>query len=122
MQPFKYKPPRVSTGELRTPIIFYKYQPNDGPEPGEAEKEELYRCWAKVDQVWLRDLELAKSNGTLSDVTLTIRDPMGDFKPSNKHYLSIDDAFYKDKRYNIKAVQPDLQSRGYINIIAGLTE
>lgn len=38
MQPFKYKPPRVKTGDLRTPVIFHEYTANEGPEPGEYEK------------------------------------------------------------------------------------
>lgn len=122
MQPFKYKPPRVSTGDLRTPVIFYEYTPNDGPEPGEMEKRVLYKCWAKVDHVWLKDLELAKSNGTLSDLTITIRDPNADYVPTNKHYLSIDALEYKDNRYNVKHVQPDLQNKKFITIVAGLVE
>ncbi|PKR82567.1 phage head completion protein [Heyndrickxia camelliae] len=122
MQPFSYKPPRVNTGELRTPVVFYQFSPNDGPEPGEAEKKVLYNAWAKVDSVWLKDLETAKSNGTLTDLTITIRDPQNDYFPTNKHYLSIDHPMYRDKRYNIKGVQPDLQNKDFITIVAGLSE
>ncbi|MFH0070536.1 phage head-tail adapter protein [Peribacillus sp. NPDC056705] len=122
MQPFKYKPPRVNTGDLRTPITFYEYAPNKGPEPGESEKEILHQAMAKVDHVWLKDMEMAKSNGTLSDITITIRDPQADYIPTNKHVLSIDDARYRDKRYNIKHVQPDLKKKDFIKIVAGLIE
>lgn len=122
MQPFKYKPPRVNTGDLRTPITFYEYVANEGPEPGESEKNTLYKAWAKIDNVWLKDLEIAKANGTLSDVTITIRDPQADFTPNNKHFLSIDASEYHDKRFNVKHVQPDLQNKGFITIVAGLTE
>ncbi|WP_336866388.1 phage head-tail adapter protein [Peribacillus frigoritolerans] len=122
MQPFKYKPPRVNSGDLRTPITFYEYAPNNGPEPGESEKKVLHQAMAKVDHVWLKDMEMAKSNGTLSDITITIRDPQADYIPTNKHFLSIDDAMYRDKRFNIKHVQPDLQNKDFIKIVAGLTE
>ncbi|MFB4471822.1 head-tail adaptor protein [Oceanobacillus caeni] len=122
MREIKYKPPRVHNGELNTPITFYEYIPKQGPEPGEDEKRVLFNSWAKVDEVWLKDLETAKSNGTLSDVTITIRDPQSDYIPSNKHYLSIDAIQYKDKRYNIKHVQPDLQNHSFITIVAGLSE
>ncbi|WP_350300600.1 phage head completion protein [Peribacillus frigoritolerans] len=122
MQPFKYKPPRVNTGDLRTPIYFYKYVANEGPEPGESEKEILYQAWAKIDNVWMKDLEIAKANGTLSDITITIRDPQADYIPNNKHYLSIDALEYRDKRYNVKHVQPDLQNKGFITIVAGIKE
>ncbi|MBK5446099.1 MULTISPECIES: phage head-tail adapter protein [unclassified Peribacillus] len=122
MQPFKYKPPRVKTGDLRTFITFYEYAPNNGPEPEESEKKILYEGWSKVVNVWLKDLEIAKSNGTLSDITITIRDPHADYIPTNKHYLSIDAPEYLDKRYNIKHAQPDLQNKEFITIVARLTE
>ncbi|MDM8098663.1 MULTISPECIES: phage head completion protein [Oceanobacillus] len=118
MRDFKYKPPRVHSGQLRTPITFYEYAPNDGPEPGESQKSVLYECMCKVDRVWLKDLELAKSNGTLSDITITIRDPQGDYRPNNTHYLEIDDVDYKDLPYNIVTAQPNLQDRRFIDIVA----
>lgn len=122
MQPFKYKPPRVNTGDLCTPIMFYEYAANEGPEPGESEKNVLYQTWAAIDNVWLKDLEIAKANGTLADITIKIRDPQADYIPNNKHYLSIDAPEYHDKRFNVKHVQPDLQNRKFITIVAGLTE
>lgn len=122
MQPFKYKPPRVNTGGLRTPIIFYEYQANTGPEPGEKEKSPVYKAWAKVDEVWMKDLEIAKSNGTLSDITIIMRDPQGEFIPNNKHYISIDASDYQEKRYNVQHVQPDPQEHSFINVIARLVE
>lgn len=122
MREFKYKSPRIHTGELRTPVFFYEYDPNEGPLPGEKEKKVLFQTWAKVDEVWLKDLEFAKSNGTLSDVTITMRDPLGEFIPTNNHYLSIEAPEYLNKRYNIKHVQPNLQDRRFINIVAGLSE
>jgi head-tail adaptor len=112
----------LSKGILNTRVTFYKFVPNDGPEPGEVEERALYKAWAKVDEVWLKDIEIAKSNGTLSDVTITIRDPRGTYQPNNMHYLSIDSAYYKEKRYNIKHVQPDLQNKRYIRIVAGLKQ
>jgi head-tail adaptor len=117
----RYKRPRINTGDLRTSITFFEYAAPDGPEPVEAEINTLFTAWAKVEKVWMKDLELAKSNGTLSDVTITIRDPQADFIPTNHHYLSIDAPEYQDKRFNIKEVLPDLQNRQFITIVAGLS-
>src|SRR5690554_5180901 len=113
---------RINIHEFNTPVVFYEYVPKSGPMPGENEKRTLYTTWAKIDEVWMKDLELAKSNGTLSDLTLTIRDPLSEYRPSNKHYLSIQSLDYQDKRYNIKHVQHDLQNNRYIRIVAGLSE
>lgn len=120
MRDFKYKPHRVHAGDLRTLITFFEYGPNGGPLPGEKKERTLFECWAKVDRVWLKDLELAKSNGTLSDVTITIRDPLSDYRPTNLHYLEIHDEDYKDMIYNIKTAQPNLQDRRFIDIVAGV--
>ncbi|WP_117161339.1 phage head-tail adapter protein [Paraliobacillus sp. X-1268] len=120
MRKFEYKPPRLHSGQLRTPVVFYEYVPNSGPEPGESEKKTLYECMAKIDEVWMKDVELAKSNGTLSDITIVIRDPLQDYVPTDKHYISIDHLQYKNNRYNVKHVQPDPQNNRFINIIARL--
>lgn len=121
MQPYSYKPPRVKTGDLRVPVIFYEYAPNEGPEPGEKVKRILYKCFAKVDNVWMKDLEQAKSNGTIEDITLTIRDPLEDYIPTNKHYLSVDARGYRDKHFNIKTDFPDPQNNAFIKIVAGVS-
>ncbi|MEK4565192.1 phage head-tail adapter protein [Alkalihalobacillus sp. FSL R5-0424] len=122
MYPNKYTPPRVKSGDLRTQVTFFEYKPKEGPLPGENEKQLLFETWAKVDQVWLKDLELAKSNGTLSDITITIRDPLFEYKPTNLHYLEVDASDYQGYRYNIKKVQPNLQDRRFIDIVAGLVK
>jgi len=121
MREFKYKQPRVHNGELRTRVTFYEYEPNDGPMPGEKEKKILYETWAKIDTVWMKDLEVAKSNGTLSDLTITIRDPRGSYFPSNKHYVQVRSPEYEHLVYNIKQAQADLQNRDFLRVIAGVS-
>ncbi|MFK3938939.1 phage head-tail adapter protein [Alkalihalobacillus sp. NPDC078783] len=118
MRKNEYKAPRVHSGELRTMVHFYEDVPNTGPMPGGTQDKLLFSAWAKIDTVWLRDLEQAKANNTLSDVTVIIRDPLDDFTPTNLHYLSIDSREYKGVKYNIKQTQPDLQNKSFINIIA----
>ncbi len=122
MRKFEYKPPRVHSGELRTLVHFYKDLPKDGPMPGGSRDEKLYSAWAKIDQVWMRDMEMAKANGTLSDITVVIRDPQAEFIPTNLHFLSIDAVEYEKKKYNVKQVQPDLQDKRFINVIAELAQ
>lgn len=112
----------MNTGDLRTPVSFYEYAPNDGPEPGEQEKHVLFECFAEVQKVWLRDLEQAKANGTLEDITVRIRDPYGSFTPDNKHYIGVNDRNHFGKRYNIKSVQPDSRNNGFLIVIAGLVQ
>lgn len=115
---YNYKGPRIHNGELRTPVTFYEYAPNDGPEPGEKKSETLFETFAKVDSVWTRDLTQASSAGVLSDVTLFIRETHGDYIPDIKHYLSIEMPEYKNKRYQIKDVAPEPQLRDFVRIVA----
>lgn len=107
-------------GELNTRVTFYEFAPSDGPEAGESEIRNLYSCWAAAEKVWMRDVEQAKANGTLEDVTLVIRDPRGDFIPSNHHYVGIDDGRFFGKRYNVKTIQPDMTDKRFMLVIAGL--
>ena len=118
MRKYEYKPPRIHSGELRTLVHFFKNVPSEGPMPGGSQEKLLYKAWAKVDQVWLRDMEMAKANGTLSDITVILRDPGSDFSPTNQHYLSIDAPNFHGIKYNVKAAQPDLQNKSFINVIA----
>ncbi|HEY4601257.1 MAG TPA: head-tail adaptor protein [Cerasibacillus sp.] len=117
---FEFKKKRINSGDLRTPVVFYEYAPIKGPDPGEKEKRVLYECFAKVETVWAKDLEQAKTTGTVEDLTISIRDPRSDYRPNNKHYVEIDDIYYRGKRYNIKHVQPDLQNKDFIKVIAGV--
>ncbi len=112
----EYKPPRLRSGDYRIPVVFYEYEEKQGPIPGQKEKKVLFRCLAKIDSVWLKDMERAKQNGTLSEVTVIIRDPIGSYTPTNKHYVEIKDELYPE-HYNIKHVQPDVQDRNVINIV-----
>ena len=113
-----YKPPRLNNGDFRTKVEFYEYVPTEGPEAGEEVKNTLFVAFAKIDEVWMRDLELAKYNGTVSDLTISIRDPFKVYVPTNKHLLKIYAAGYETTVYKIKEVQPALQSRDIVKIIA----
>ena len=113
-----YTPPRITSGDFRTKVEFYEYEPVEGPEAGEEMKKTLFVAFAKIDEVWMRDLELAKYNGTVSDLTISIRDPFKVYVPTNKHLLKIYAAGYEKTVYKIKEVQPALQSRDFVKIIA----
>lgn len=118
---FEHKPKRVNSGDLRTPVKFYQLEPNDGPEAGENVTVELYTCYAEIVKVFRKDMEQAKANGTLEDVTVKIRNPYDSYIADTKDSLSIDHPHYAGKEYSIKSVQPDPQDYGFIIVIAGLT-
>lgn len=106
--------------ELNTRLTFYNFQAHNGPEPGEEEIAILYSCWGAVDKVWLKDLERAKENGTLEDMTLTIRDPRAEYIPDTTHYVGVDDGRFFGNRYGIKTVIPDMQDKRFMTVVVGL--
>ena len=117
---FEHRGSKVNSGDLRTPISFYEATPSEGPEAGESATQIIYECFAEVQKVWRRDMDQAKTNNTLDDITIKIRDPYETFTPNNKQYIGINDRNYFNKQYNVKSVQPDTQNAGFILIIAEL--
>lgn len=114
---------RIRLSDLNTRVTFYEYRPKkDSPLPDEYEYKVLYECWARIDRVWLKDLETAKQNKTISDVTLLIRDPMEEFIPTNKNFVRIDTFDYRHIVYNVTSSQPDLQHRDLITIVASVED
>lgn len=88
---------------------------NDGYMPGGDDYIEYYSCFANIDNVWLKDLEIAKTNNTLNDLTVTIRQPDKNINIDTEMFFSIDG--YDEIKYNIKSVQPDYSDSRFMTII-----
>ncbi|MGX2946096.1 phage head-tail adapter protein [Enterococcus alishanensis] len=108
------------TGKLNTIIHFWEYQDHEGPEPGEEEKEILFKTRAEIYDPSMKDLEILNGKGTKKAVTVVIRDPRGKYMPSNKHYVEILDYRMKD-RWNIIDVRNDIAESQFITILLGVT-
>ncbi len=115
----KYKPPRITTGDLRTPVVFFEYVPNDGPEPGQNKKEILHECMAQIYKPSMKDIEILKVNDTADGMTLQVRDTKGAYTPTNKHYVEILDYRYKKKVWNVIDVSYDFEDNRFIKIVLG---
>lgn len=111
----QFKPNEIGSGELRTPVRFFMYQPHDGPEPGEAEKQPIYGCYAEVYSASSKDIEILKSKSgnqqskvinTKNAVSINIRDTFGEYYPDTEHYAELDDYRFKGIRFNVIDVQP----------------
>lgn len=116
-----YKPPKTGAGNLRIPVAFYLFGPDDGPEPGESKRKDLYACMCEAYNPSIKDLTVMDINGTKEAVTIKIRDPAGEYLPSNKHFAELDDRSFKGKAFSIVDVRPDLKDRRFIVILLGVT-
>lgn len=114
-----YKPKEITTGDMRTPVVFFEYQPPKGPEPGDIEKKELYRCFCLAYNPSMKDMEILKVSDTKEGLTIKIRDPQSDYIPTNKHYVELQDYRYKNQLFNIVDVSYDLEHNEFIKIVLG---
>lgn len=118
-----YKKPKVSSGELKTPVIFYEYVPNDGPEPGDIEERELFRTMCEAYNPSMKDMEILNATGTKMGLTINIRDPLSTFQPNNKHVVEVQDLMFVDNnRWEIVTVQGNTQDHRLLKIILKATE
>ncbi|MDO5346310.1 MAG: hypothetical protein Q4E91_11280 [Lachnospiraceae bacterium] len=116
---FEYRKPETNSGQLRTPVTFFQYEPVSGPEPGEVQKKELYACFCEAYNPSMKDLAIMEHNGTKEAVTVRIRDTAGEYLPTNKHFASLDDYRYSGKIFSITDVRPDLTDNRFIVILLG---
>lgn len=119
MKKTSYKPKEITTGDMRTPVVFFKYQPPKGPEPGDIEEKELYRCFCLAYNPSMKDMEILKVSDTKEGLTIKIRDPQSDYIPTNKHYVELQDYRYKNQIFDIIDVSYDLEYNEFIKIVLG---
>lgn len=118
-----YKKPKINSGNLRTPVQFWRFVPNDGPEPMEEKREKLYECFCLAYNPSMKDMEILNAKGTNEGLTIKIRDPHQDYIPTNKHKVIIDDyrVLPKGKEWEIVDVSTDFEDNRFIKIVLGAT-
>lgn len=117
---FKYEPPKVQSGSLRTPVVFFEFAPDDGPDPSESAKKELHNCFAEIYSPSMKDIEKLKAVDTKQAITINIRDTKGEYNPTNKDFVEIKDYRYRDVVWNIIEVRNDLTDNAFITILLGV--
>lgn len=117
---FKYKPQKVRIGDLRIPVSFFEYGMVSSPEPSQEKKLLLYECFAEIYSPSMKDLEKLKHSETKQAITINIRDSRGEYIPTNKHFVEINDYRYKDVVWNVIDVVHDMTNNAFIKIILGV--
>lgn len=120
-------------GTLKTMVIFQRMMVSDDFYETNTKSEEIYKAWGEVSELSFQDLEnlkgrfsknaLAlesiKSKAIKSFVTVTIRDPMGQYLPSNSDTVKLLDERYADKDWDVIEVRPDFRSRHFLVVSLG---
>lgn len=126
----QFKPNKTGSGELRTPVVFYEYVPDDSPFPTESELKLVYSCFAEPYNASMKDLEILNGIGAKKSVTINIRDTFGEYYPSNEHYVEVQDYRYGKlvdgvmvyDRFNVIDVRPDLTNNDFITVLLAVIE
>lgn len=116
----KYKPKEITTGDLKTPVVFFEFKPSKGPEPGDVKKKELFECFSLAYKPSMKDMDIMRATDTKEGLTIKIRDPQQEYQPTNKHFVEIQDYRYKDQIFNIIDVAYDLENNEFIKVILGV--
>lgn len=116
----KYEPPKVQSGSLRTPVVFFELTPAEGPEQGEDIKRVVHECFAEIYNPSMKDMEKLKTVNTKQAITINIRDTKGEYVPTNKDFVKIQDYRYKDITWNIVEVRPDFENNAFITLLLGV--
>lgn len=125
-----FNPNKTGSGELRIPVTFYQYEPDDSPFPSESELKPVYTCFAEAYNASMKDIEVLKGVNAKRSVTIKIRDSKGEYFPSTEHYAALQDYRYsstmngitKPIRFNIVDVRPDLKNNDFITILLAVIE
>lgn len=117
---FEHKKTDTSSGRLRTPVTFYRFEPDSGPEPGESEKETLHKCLCEAYNPSMKDLAVMDSTGTKEGLTVRIRDTGGEYIPSNQHFATLEDYRYNGKVFSVVDVRNDLTDNRFVVILLGV--
>lgn len=120
-----YKRPSTGSGDLRTPVFFYRQNQNSGPEPGESVPELLYQCTAQVYGPSNKDRQILNDHDTSRAVTIKIRDSRGQYVADSKDICVIDDYRYVDSNgnnivWNVINVRPDFEDDKFVVIVLGV--
>ncbi|OFV61101.1 head-tail adaptor protein [Mammaliicoccus sciuri] len=84
--------------------------------PSRPKTVELYNCFACIQDSKETDTQTALSNESKFIKTIIVRDPRGDYKPSNKHYV-----LHEGYKYNIKYYKPDYIDKSFIRVYCEVT-
>ncbi|MCZ0717833.1 phage head-tail adapter protein [Aerococcus kribbianus] len=118
----QYKKPQTDIGELRTPIHFIELG-QTGPKPTDKSEEVIqFYCFAEVYNPSFKDMEVMKTKGVEQGVTVKIRDPLGDYYPSNHHLVRINDRRFINKLWRIISIRPDIQNSDFIILVLAVNE
>lgn len=79
--------------------------------PAKPKSKVLYSCYACIQEAKESDTQTNLNTGSKFIKTIIIRDPRGDYKSSNKHYIT-----HESQRYNIKYVKSDYQDKSYLRV------
>lgn len=109
---------RTGNGELKTGINFFTCATDDSLDGRDTTAELVYTTRGEVYNPSSKDIEIASMRKVEAKMTLKIRDPLKQYRPSNADFVEILDSRIKGK-LGIIDVRPDFNDRKFLIIVAG---
>lgn len=116
---FSYKAPRVSNGELRTPITFYSARVKEGLDGRDVSYERLYHTMGQVYAPSIKDMDIASGRSRQAKMTVKIRDPLASYQPDTRHFVAVEDGREKGKKWQVIDIRPDYDNRDFLVVVIG---
>lgn len=111
-----YKPPKISSGDLRIPVTFFRQVVNDGPEPGTSE-EQVYFCLCEPYESSIKDIESIGKTHNQETITINIRNPHSDYLVKHSDKFRIVHYLYHGVDFNVSHVALNSNNKEFIKIV-----
>lgn len=110
---------QTTNGDLRTPVVFFNAQIDEGLDGRDTHFEEVYMTFAEVYDPSTKDIQIADTINAKANFTLKMRDPLSAYVPSNQHFVEIKDTRYPHKKWSILDIRPSFDERTFLTIVLG---
>lgn len=96
-----YTPPKVTNGDLRVPVTFYKSISDDGPYPTVSTKA-VFTTLCELYDSSLKDIEKIDTTNSKHIVSLNFRHPHEDYNIEHSDKFKILEGLYSDIEFDVE--------------------
>lgn len=101
----KYKPPEISSGDLRVPIAFFELV-DSGPEPGMGSSAKVFEAFAEIYEPSAKDVQLGNLELGKTNITVVVRSSYPEYIPKVNNTFEVMSGIYSNTVFDIKTVAP----------------
>lgn len=112
-----YRPPKISNGDLRVPVTFFRMVENDGPFPGSKKKEKAFTTLCEVYESSTKDLEKTSGVTGSHKVTINFRNPHLDYRINHSDTFELIYDLYENSTFKVIDFAPNSSNKEMIKVV-----